>query len=157
MKKFRRLAVLAGLAGLMAMPAAAADVSYTTVLSGSVVSVAPVGAAVKEGDVLLTVNSLAGPMPAARSDKDGVVKTPAATGVYLAGITRARLIGLLRGDGYDVREASLRIEDLYEADEFFASGNYGKVMPVTRVEGRELQPGPIYARARALYWSYAHA
>lgn len=74
MKKFRRLAVLAGLAGLMAMPAAAADVSYTTVLSGSVVSVAPVGAAVKEGDVLLTVNSLAGPMPAARSDKDGVVK-----------------------------------------------------------------------------------
>lgn len=40
MKKFRRLAVLAGLAGLMAMPAAAADVSYTTVLSGSVVSVA---------------------------------------------------------------------------------------------------------------------
>ena len=52
MKKFRKLAVLAGLAGLMAMPAAAADVSYTTVLSGSVVSVAPVGATVKEGDVL---------------------------------------------------------------------------------------------------------
>lgn len=75
MKKFRKLAVLAGLAGLMAMPAAAADVSYTTVLSVSVVSVAPVGATVKEGDVLLTVNSLAGPMPAARSDKEGVVKT----------------------------------------------------------------------------------
>lgn len=75
MKKFRKLAVLAGLAGLMAMPAAATDVSYTTVLSGSVVSVAPVGATVKEGDVLLTVNSLAGPMPAARSDKEGVVKT----------------------------------------------------------------------------------
>ena len=75
MKKSRKLAVLAGLAGLMAMPAAAADVSYTTVLSGSVVSVAPVGATVKEGDVLLTVNSLAGPMPAARSDKEGVVKT----------------------------------------------------------------------------------
>ena len=73
MKKLYRLAVLAGLAGLLAMPAAAADVSYITVLSGSVVSVAPVGAAVKEGDVLLTVNSLAGPMPAARSDKDGVV------------------------------------------------------------------------------------
>lgn len=75
MKKFRKLAVLAGLAGLMAMPAVAADVSYTTVLSGSVVSVAPVGATVKEGDVLLTVNSLAGPMPAARSDKEGIVKT----------------------------------------------------------------------------------
>ena len=75
MKKLYRLAVLAGLAGMLSMPAAAADVSYITVLSGSVVSVAPVGAAVKEGDVLLTVNSLAGPMPAARSDKDGVVKS----------------------------------------------------------------------------------
>lgn len=75
MKKLYRLAVLAGLAGLLAMPAAAADVSYITVLSGSVVSVAPVDfAAVKEGDVLLTVNSLASPMPA-RSDKDGVVKS----------------------------------------------------------------------------------
>ncbi len=75
MKKLYRLAVLAGLAGMLSMPAAAADVSYITVLSGSVVSVAPVGAAVKEGDVLLTVNSLAGPMPAARSDKDDVVKS----------------------------------------------------------------------------------
>ncbi|MGN0948824.1 biotin/lipoyl-containing protein [Megasphaera sp.] len=75
MKKFRRLAVLAGLAGLLTMPAAAADVSYATVLSGNVVSVVPVGAAVKEGDVLLTVNSLAGPMPAARSDKEGTVKS----------------------------------------------------------------------------------
>mgnify|MGYP000496062705 FL=1 len=75
MKKFRRLAVLAGLAGLITMPAAAADVSYATVLSGNVVSVVPVGAAVKEGDVLLTVNSLAGPMPAARSDKEGIVKS----------------------------------------------------------------------------------
>ena len=75
MKKFRRLAVLAGLAGLITMRAAAADVSYATVLSGNVVSVVPVGAAVKEGDVLLTVNSLAGPMPAARSDKEGIVKS----------------------------------------------------------------------------------
>ena len=44
MKKLYRLAVLAGLAGMLSMPAAAADVSYITVLSGSVVSVAPVGA-----------------------------------------------------------------------------------------------------------------
>jgi branched-chain amino acid aminotransferase len=88
--------------------------------------------------------------------KDGVVKTPAATGVYLAGITRARLIGLLRGDGYDVREASLRIEDLYEADEFFASGNYGKVTPVNRFEDRLFEPGPVTRRARDLYWRFAH-
>ena len=56
MKKFRRLAVLAGLAGLMAMPAAAADVSYTTVLSGSVVSVAP-GSQVQQGAVVVVVET----------------------------------------------------------------------------------------------------
>lgn len=73
MKKLRKLALLLGMLGLMAMPAAAADVSYVTVLSGNVVSVVAVGTPVKEGDVLLTVNSLAGPMPAARADREGVV------------------------------------------------------------------------------------
>ncbi len=31
------------------------------------------------------------------------------------------------------------------------------VVPVTRVDGRVLRPGPIAARARALYWDFAHA
>ena len=35
--------------------------------------VAP-GTTVREGDVLATVNSLAGPVPAARAEADGVVK-----------------------------------------------------------------------------------
>jgi branched-chain amino acid aminotransferase len=29
-------------------------------------------------------------------------------------------------------------------------------MPITRVEDRELQPGPLFRRARELYWDYAH-
>lgn len=75
MKKIRKLAaVLTALGILTATPVLAADVQYTTVLSGSVVSVVPVGAPVKEGDVLVTVNSLAGPMPAARASSTGVVK-----------------------------------------------------------------------------------
>ena len=41
---------------------------------GTVVSITPAGTAVKQGDVLLTVDSLAGPMPAARAASDGVVK-----------------------------------------------------------------------------------
>ena len=62
MKKFRRLAVLAGLAGLMAMPAAAADVSYTTVLSGSVVGVVKTvlvqpGSQVQQGAVVVVVET----------------------------------------------------------------------------------------------------
>ena len=43
------------------------------------------------------------------------------------------------------------------ADEVFSSGNHGKVLPFTRVEERDLQPGPVYSRARELYWDYAHS
>jgi len=36
-------------------------------------------------------------------------------------------------------------------------GNYSKVTPVNRIEGRDLQPGPFFRRARKLYWEFAHA
>jgi branched-chain amino acid aminotransferase len=50
----------------------------------------------------------------------------------------------------------LRWQEFLEADEVFSTGNYGKVMPVTRVENRSLQPGPYAKQARDLYWAYAH-
>ena len=59
---------------LAAMVAALAA-SYTSVLSGKVDSVVPVGTTVAEGDVLLTVESLAGPMPAAWANSSGTVKS----------------------------------------------------------------------------------
>ena len=89
--------------------------------------------------------------------KDGVVHTPAANGTFLAGITRRRVIQLLRDAGKDVRERSITYEELLGADELFSVGNYGKVLPITRIEQRHLQPGPLYARARELYWDFAHS
>ena len=88
--------------------------------------------------------------------KDGVVYTPAPNGAFLNGITRQRIIKLLRDDGVSVVETTLRYADLQRADEIFNSGNYIKVSPVTRIEDRSLQPGPFYRRARDLYWAYAH-
>ena len=88
--------------------------------------------------------------------KGGTVFTPAPTGAFLAGITRARVIGLLRGAGVAVEETALSYEDAAEADELFSTGNYAKVVPITRVDGRALPPGPVAARARALYWEFAH-
>lgn len=88
--------------------------------------------------------------------RDGVVFTPAPNGTFLNGITRQRVIGLLRGDGVEVVEATLRYEDFLTADEIFTTGNYSKVMPVLRLEERDLRPGPLYGRARALYWAFAH-
>jgi branched-chain amino acid aminotransferase len=88
--------------------------------------------------------------------KDGVAVTPAANGTFLAGITRARVMQLLRQAGVPVQERIVRWEEVLDADEAFSAGNYGKVLPVSRVEKRDLQPGPVYRRARAMYWEFAH-
>ena len=88
--------------------------------------------------------------------KDGVVYTPAANGTFLAGITRERVMALLRAAGITVVETTLRYADFQTADEIFSTGNYTKVSPVGRLDDRDLQPGPIYRRARELYWDYAH-
>ena len=89
--------------------------------------------------------------------KDGVVYTPIPNGTFLNGITRQRVIHLLKEDGVPVVECTLRYEDFAAADEIFTSGNYSKVMPVTRIDERDLQPGPFYRRARELYWDFAHS
>ena len=89
--------------------------------------------------------------------KDGVVFTPAPNGTFLNGITRQRVIALLRGAGVSVVETTLRYTDLETADEIFSSGNYSKVMPINRIDERSLQPGPLYRKARELYWAYAHS
>ena len=88
--------------------------------------------------------------------RGGEVFTPVANGTFLDGVTRRRVISLLRGAGHVVHEVVLRHRDFVEADEIFTSGNFSKVMPVTRIESRDLQPGPIYSKARQLYWDFAH-
>jgi branched-chain amino acid aminotransferase len=51
----------------------------------------------------------------------------------------------------------LRYSDFQTADEIFSTGNYTKVSPVTRLDDRNFQPGPVYHQARKLYWDYAHS
>ncbi len=89
--------------------------------------------------------------------KDGVVFTPAPNGTFLNGITRQRVIKLLREAGVSVIETVLSYSDVQSADEIFSSGNYSKVMPVNRIDERSLQPGSLYRKTRDLYWEYAHA
>ncbi|HVK90832.1 MAG TPA: branched-chain amino acid aminotransferase [Mycoplana sp.] len=89
--------------------------------------------------------------------KDGVVFTPAANHTFLAGITRSRVIGLLRQAGFDVRETTLTVADFAAADEIFTSGNYSKVLPVHRLDDRDLQTGPVTTRARELYFDWARS
>lgn len=87
--------------------------------------------------------------------KDGVALTPAWNGTFLKGVTRDRVKRLLESDGVEVMETALTVKDLMEADEIFSTGNYGKVLPVTRFEDRELRAGPVYRRSRELYFDFA--
>ncbi|MEQ8667013.1 MAG: branched-chain amino acid aminotransferase [Rhodospirillales bacterium] len=87
--------------------------------------------------------------------KDGVVHTPADNGTFLNGITRQRVITLLRDDGVTVEERSIDYPELLSADEMFATGNFAKVKPCTRVEDHEMPIGEMTRRARDLYWSWA--
>jgi branched-chain amino acid aminotransferase len=89
--------------------------------------------------------------------KEGVVYTPVPNGSFLNGITRQRIITLMREAGETVVEKSLRYSDFQDADEIFSTGNFSKAMPVTRIDERELQPGPFYRKARKFYWEFAHA
>ena len=80
--------------------------------------------------------------------------TPALNGTFLAGITRARVMALLGDAGVKVEERTVSTEELDSAREIFSTGNYGKVTPCIRYEGRELPAGPRARQARDLYLAF---
>ncbi|MDH3472220.1 MAG: branched-chain amino acid aminotransferase [Rhodospirillales bacterium] len=88
--------------------------------------------------------------------KDGAAHTPVTNGTFLNGVTRQRTAKLLQRAGIPVHERTVTWQDVLDADEVFSTGNLHKVVPITRIEDRDLQPGPIYTKARALYWEWAH-
>lgn len=84
----------------------------------------------------------------------GEIVTPVPNGTFLAGITRARVIALLEEAGAKVAERTVSPDELATAAEIFSTGNYGKVTPCVRYEGRTLDAGPVakLARERYLAW-----
>ncbi len=74
---------------------------------------------------------------------------------FLNGVTRQRVAALLRGDGVEVRETTLTYADVLDADEIFSTGNYSKIMPLTRIDDRSLRIGPVARKAHELYFDYA--
>lgn len=86
--------------------------------------------------------------------QEGKVVTPVPNGTFLSGITRARVIELLAKAGVQVEERSVKPEELDTAREIFSTGNYGKVTPCVRYEGRTLEIGPVARQARELYLAF---
>lgn len=85
----------------------------------------------------------------------GGVVTPVPNRTFLAGITRARIIGLLAKEGIAVEERSVMPDELETATEIFNTGNFGKVTPCNRYESRTLPVGPIATLARDRYFAFA--
>ena len=86
--------------------------------------------------------------------KDSAVNTPPLDTPVLPGITRAVILEIGREEGMDVRETPLTIDNLLDADEVFITNSGMGVMPVIRVEQRDIgagKPGPVTRDLMKLY------
>ena len=73
---------------------------------------------------------------------DQILTPPLGSGA-LAGVTRELVLEWCRADGIAVREETLPVGILQEADEVFITSSTRDVMPVDRVGDRVLQIGPM--------------
>lgn len=89
--------------------------------------------------------------------RDNVVFTPIPNGSFLNGITRQRIITLLREQGIEVHETTLAYDDFHAANEVFLTGNLAKVTPVTAFDATEYAIGDIAQKARAAYMEWARS
>lgn len=87
--------------------------------------------------------------------RQGEVYTPVANGTFLAGITRSRVMGLLRDAGIKVHESVLGFDDVRNSDEVFLTGNMAKVVSVSQFDDVHYQRGPVAEKALELYWNWA--
>jgi len=79
----------------------------------------------------------------------GEILTPAASQGALKGITRDTILDLAAELGVPAREANLTRYDAWCADECFLTGTGAEVVPVVKLDGRQIgtgKPGPITLR-----------
>jgi branched-chain amino acid aminotransferase len=84
----------------------------------------------------------------------GEVITPSASQGALKGITRGTMFDIAKDIGVPIREADLTRYDVWCADECFLTGTGAEVIPVVKLDGREIgtgKPGPITQRVLASF------
>ncbi len=75
--------------------------------------------------------------------RDGAVRTPPLDTPVLPGITRAAILSLVEGCGFRVEECVLSVDDLLDADEVFLTNVIMQVVPVVRVERKDIATGSV--------------
>ena len=91
-------------------------------------------------------------------DRDGVLRTRDLNANILRGITRSSLIDIVAAEGIALSERPFSPEEAETAREAFITAASTLVMPVVRIDGKEIgdgRPGPLAMRLRALYLSHA--
>ncbi len=86
--------------------------------------------------------------------KAGELFTPPLSAGALYGITRRVVIEIATESGLKVTEPNLTRYDLFNADECFLTGTGAEVVPVVKIDGRQIgtgTPGPITERLVAQY------
>jgi branched-chain amino acid aminotransferase len=79
----------------------------------------------------------------------GEIVTPAASQGALKGITRSAIFDIARELNVPIRESDMTRYDLWCSDECFLTGSGAEVIPVVKLDGREIgsgKPGPITKR-----------
>jgi branched-chain amino acid aminotransferase len=78
--------------------------------------------------------------------KRGVLKTPSTEAGILEGITRNAVLGLACEAKIPIQEVPLLRHDIFAADECFLTGTAAEVVPVVKLDGRQIgdgKPGPV--------------
>lgn len=82
------------------------------------------------------------------------ITTPPAYAGILQGITRQVVFELAVEMGLLLKQDNLTLYDIYSADECFLTGTAAEIVPVSKVDGREIgdgRPGPITKRLMARF------
>ena len=77
--------------------------------------------------------------------KNGKISTPRETEGALPGVTRQTVLELAHEAGINAKETILGLHDLYNAHECFLTGTGAEIIPVTKIDGRQIgegKPGP---------------
>jgi branched-chain amino acid aminotransferase len=82
--------------------------------------------------------------------KNGLVLTPTPTDGILEGITRAAILRLCGKLQIPCAERTLQRYDIYVADECFLTGTGAEVIPVTKIDGRQIRNGEVGPITRRL-------
>jgi D-alanine transaminase len=91
-------------------------------------------------------------------DSSGALVTHPADSAILAGITRARIVEIAKAKGIAVVERRFTVAEAYAATEAFISGATTLVMPVVKLDRREIgggRPGPVALALRGAFHEFA--